>query len=202
MKKLLILLVLLFLSKIVTPLQAQSLDAKEVYSLKKGYSLIIETTEIKSNITYKVELQKENFSKILFEQEFETVLPNKYIPDYRNIDFDDYFVLTSSGGNFIVHIELIEKSSGTNILAGGEYLVSTYDLENNILIYRYSTDDNEDMVLYDLKRNKKTILNMNDFTEFAGMGYWTAFKVGKVRDKHIEIIYQGDDTDKYVQIVR
>ena len=193
MKKLLILLVLLFLSKIVPPLQAQSLDVKKVYSL------IIETTEIKSNITYKVELQKENFSKILFEQEFETVLPNKYIPDYRNIDFDDYFVLTSSGGNFIVHIELIEKSSGTNILAGGEYLVSTYDLENNILIYRYS---NEDIVLYDLKRDKKTILNMNDFTEFAGMGYWTSFKIGKVRDKHIEIIYQGDDTDKYVQIVR
>ena len=193
MKKLLILLVLLFLSKIVPPLQAQSLDVKKVYSL------IIETTEIKSNITYKVELQKENFSKILFEQEFETVLPNKYIPDYRNIDFDDYFVLTSSGGNFIVHIELIEKSSGTNILAGGEYLVSTYDLENNILIYRYS---NEDIVLYDLKRDKKTILNMNDFTEFAGMGYWTSFKIGKVRDKHIEVIYQGDDTDKYVQIVR
>jgi len=198
---------LILICQIIYPFEVKSATipvSKESHNLKNAYTLEITTEQSDSMFTYTVELKGKTSSKILFQEDYTDRLPNKYIPYYSGKDFDDYLVLNVNQGNYSIAIYLIEKSSGNNIFQDkdNDYLQSSYDLNNNILLYCY----NDEMFLYDLKTQKKIALDMNDFTDWAGAGYWNYFKIDNVTDKYIDVIYFGEyrpeDKKKLVRVKR
>ncbi len=125
------------------------------------------------------------------------IMQSKYLLRFDNIDFDNYFVLENSGGgNFSLYTNVFEKCTGNLVLEGR---AGTYDTTNDLIIFQ-DDENNDAVMLYDLKRNKKTEIteNYND-SGFSNMGAITAYKIDKVTSKTVYVgFYGGLKKDKYI----
>lgn len=181
----------------------------ETFNLKNGYTLTFLLTKTEGQIcsgggkTYPCPSDQ---NARLTGKDIDTIVMSvgisqlKYLLRFDNIDFDDYFAIENSGGgNFSLYTNVFDKHSGKLILEGH---AGTYDTRNDLVLFQ-DDENNGAVMLYDLKRNKKTEIqeNYNDYG-FGSMGAITAYKIDKVTPENIYVgFYGGVKKKKYTFII-
>lgn len=174
--------------------------SRETYTLKGGYTLIIEPTiwkcsDGRDESSCRVCLQKGNTVRVIANM-LGYLNHTRYAPRYEGTDFDDYFVLTYYFDGYNHY--LIEKQTGKTSLS---YTGGTADTEHSLLIYspknKNSDDWSETVFLRDLRTQKDYDLmpyidrEMSKGT-YAGVLWWRdAFEIVSASLDSVKIRYWG-----------
>lgn len=176
----------------------------DTFLLKNNYKLILFSApdglydEDKISYGHYARLVGENIDTILAQASTSQL---KYVLRYDSIDFDDHFVIEySGGGNYALYCDLYEKSTGRLIING--LTGSSYDLENQMMIV-YPNEENEDILLFDIAKNKRYPL-VEPFEDpcFGPYGRWTAYRIEKVTPSTVYISYDWCDEPVTIKIKR
>lgn len=187
------------------------------YELKGGYTLIFKPVLLgaKRAPGIQTQLQKDATLFILGStnvfrhgmRDGQPLYDTRYLPRYENVDFDDYFMLTFFDGGY--RNILYKKTSGVKIVdyyGIGEVIADT---DNNLLIYTEREKNDENIFLYDLKRQKRYLLD--PYLEHAleevskqehgiisvAQWYADAFKITAVNDTRVTIEFHGYSYGQY-----
>lgn len=126
--------------------------------------------------------------------------PSKYWLRYDSIDFDNSFAIEySGGGNYALYINLFDKTTGELMLAGH---AGTHDVKNGLIIYLDDEDEEGNVFLYDVKKDKKIKIETPDNVCFASMGYWTGYTITKVTPSMIYLSYDYCDKPLKLKVKR
>lgn len=124
--------------------------------------------------------------------------PAKYRLGYDSIDFDNCFALEySGGGNYALYINLFDKKSGELIIAGHS---GTYDIKNGLIFYL--DDEAYELILYDVKQNKKIKVETPDDPCFGGTGHHAFYTITKVTPSAVYLRYDGCEESQTIKVKR
>jgi hypothetical protein len=167
-------------------------DSLEPYdfdtSLKGGYTIQFRADDSNEYLF----LKKDTFSKEIAS----FTRGMQYLNlGYEVSDFSNYFVLAHSFGSGNPHpIELIEKSTGQNILDSDAVWIDANAASELLLYSRYNTEDGK-IILYDVKRKQNKYLDLpkgfaNDARSLENI------RILKITDDKVTIGYSRAGVEK------
>ena len=193
------------------------------YELKGGYTLIFKPVLLGAKLApgIQTQLQKDTTLFILGStnifrhgvREGQPLYDTRYLPRYQNVDFDDYFVLSFVEAQMHVRHVLYEKKNGAKIVDYYGISEVIADTDNNLLIYTERGKNDENIFLYDLKKQKKHFLD--PYLERAleevskqehciisiAMWYADAFEIAAVSKKRVTIEFHGYSYGQYDPVI-
>jgi len=129
----------------------------DTFKLKNNCTLIIypskDSIEKKNVINYRI-ITKNSDKTFLLSDDLE----ENYIPYFKNIDFNNYFVLHSNGGGTKnLYFWLYDKRTGLEVLTDNNFKIQLdFDLKNELILY----DDEYNLHIYDINTKIKTLIKI------------------------------------------
>ena len=168
--------------------QSQILE-NETYSLKGGYEL----HKIAVGETIFWSIKKGDKITTISEEEYEEGALEKYYKGVR-ADFDDFLLMTTGGGNYIIYPYLFDKATGKDVFEGRNVLLCNYNEDANCFIYtEYNLYDDE-LQLFDLEN--RVVINFKYHKMIKDVQPSVVshmfFEVVEADKKYITVKYDGE----------
>lgn len=160
----------------------------KIYTLKNEYELhkVITSDSIFFNV------KKDNLIINVSKEYYNGDISDKFYKNYSNVDFNDYFLLTKGGGNWISYCYLISKKQHKMLFQDREYILGCFDTNSDLLMV-FDINNFNNAVLFDLKND--TFANIDISTvvkdKYPPVNYYTLFQIKSTNSEVIVVKYQG-----------